>query len=163
MSWIHARIFFCLALLSVPPAAAQAPYFPGKANDWERTAPDRAGFDAARLDAAIEYAKAKYAPQPRDPSGAPFFGLIRDEPYGDIVGPVRERGASNGLVLKNGRIVAEWGDTERVDMTFSVTKTYLSTTAGLAWDRGMIRLDEAVLQSVQDPAFESPHNARITW
>jgi CubicO group peptidase (beta-lactamase class C family) len=156
-------IFLCVVLLSAARLSAQVPYFPGKGNDWERTSPERAGFDAARLDAAIEFAKAKYAPQPRDASGAPFFGLIRDEPYGDIVGPVRERGASNGLVLRGGRIVAEWGDTARVDMTFSVTKTYLSTTAGLAWDRGMIRLDEPVLQSVQDAAFESPHNARITW
>jgi CubicO group peptidase (beta-lactamase class C family) len=34
--------------------------------------------------------------------------------------------------------VAEWGDIERVDMTFSVTKSYLSTVAGLAIDKGLI-------------------------
>jgi CubicO group peptidase (beta-lactamase class C family) len=153
----------CLALLFAAPAAAQTAYYPGRADDWERWSPERAGLDPARLEAAIEFAKAKYASQPRDGSGAPVFNPTRDEPYGDIVGPVRERGASNGLVLRQGRLVAEWGDTRRVDMTFSVTKTYLSTTAGLAWDRGMIRLEDPAREYVQDPAFESPHNARITW
>jgi CubicO group peptidase (beta-lactamase class C family) len=41
-------------------------------------------------------------------------------------------------------VVAEWGDTRRVDMTFSVTKSFLSTVVGLAVDRGMIA-------SVHDP------------
>ena len=34
-----------------------------------------------------------------------------------------------GLIIKNGYIVGKWGDTKRVDMTFSVTKSYLSTVA----------------------------------
>ena len=39
----------------------------------------------------------------------------------------RPRAALNGLVVRRGVIVAEWGDTTRADMTHSVTKTFLST------------------------------------
>jgi len=45
------------------------------------------------------------------------------------VGEVAPRGAPNGLILHRGLIVAEWGDTARVDMTFSVAKSYLSLLA----------------------------------
>ena len=39
----------------------------------------------------------------------------------------------------------EWGDTSRVDMTFSVAKSYLGLLAGIAVDRGLIGdLDEPV-------------------
>jgi CubicO group peptidase (beta-lactamase class C family) len=64
---------------------------------------------------------------------------LTQEPHGEIIGPTKERGEMTGIVVKGGYIIAEWGEIDRVDMTFSVTKTYLSTTVGLAFDRGMIR------------------------
>ena len=47
------------------------------------------------------------------------------EPPGlrDSIGPTVPRGTTNGLIIRGGRIVAEWGDTERADMTFSATKS----------------------------------------
>ena len=45
----------------------------------------------------------------------------------------------NGVIVKDGYIAAEWGDIHRVDMTFSVAKSYVSTMAGIAYDRGLIR------------------------
>ena len=56
-----------------------------------------------------------------------------------MLGPVEPRGGPNGLVIRGGRIAVEWGDTERVDMTFSIAKSYLSVLAGVAVDRGLIR------------------------
>jgi CubicO group peptidase (beta-lactamase class C family) len=45
-----------------------------------------------------------------------------------------------------------------------VSKSYLSTVAGLAFDRGLIKnLDEPVGRSVRDGGFDSPHNTTITW
>ena len=35
----------------------------------------------------------------------------RQPPWNEALGPVRPRGGPNGLVLRGGRIVAEWGDT----------------------------------------------------
>jgi CubicO group peptidase (beta-lactamase class C family) len=49
-------------------------------------------------------------------------------------------------------------------MTFSVAKSYLSTVAGLAFDRGMIAdLDRPVAKTVTDGGYASTHNAPITW
>ncbi|WP_435063691.1 serine hydrolase domain-containing protein [Halobaculum sp. EA56] len=74
------------------------------------------------------------------------------------------RGAPNGLILRKGHVVAEWGDTRRVDLTFSVTKSVLATVAGLALDRGLIDdVHDPVHEYVDDGGFESPHNRRITW
>ena len=60
-------------------------------------------------------------------------------PYNEVIGEVRPRGGVNGLILRGGRIVAEWGDTRRADMTFSCAKSYIALVAGLAFDRGLIR------------------------
>lgn len=57
------------------------------------------------------------------------------------------------MVLRRGYIVAEWGDIKRVDMTFSVTKSFLSTVTGLAWDRGLIH---DLADPVKDLVYVSP-------
>jgi hypothetical protein len=49
-------------------------------------------------------------------------------------------------------------------MTFSVTKSFLSTLAALALDRGLIRdVRDPVRLYVRDGKFDSEHNAKITW
>ena len=54
-----------------------------------------------------------------------------------------------GIIIKNGYIVAEWGEPFRVDMAHSVTKSFLSTVVGLAYDRKMIRnLQAPVYQEI---------------
>ena len=60
------------------------------------------------------------------------------EPFHEILGPTKERGVPAGMIIKNGYVVAKWGDIKRVDMTFSVTKSFLSTVAGLAYDNELI-------------------------
>ena len=87
-----------------------------------------------------------------------------NEPGFRIAGPMRERGKPAGIILKNGYIVAQWGDVKRVDMTFSVTKSYLSTVAGLALDNRIIKnIDDHVNEYVWDGKFEGEHNSKITW
>ena len=55
-------------------------------------------------------------------------------------------------------------DTRRVDMTFSVAKSYLSVLAGIAVADGLIAdLDEPVGRTVDDGGFEGAHNGAITW
>lgn len=88
---------------------------------------------------AVAYAVANENPATKDLAVdlATTFGAR--EPFDTPIGPVKERGAASGLVIRRGFAVAEWGDTTRVDMTFSVTKTFLSTVVGLAWQRGLIK------------------------
>ena len=55
------------------------------------------------------------------------------------------RGGHAGVVYRGGRLLAEWGDASRPDMTFSVAKSFLSLLAGLALGDGLIRsLDDKV-------------------
>lgn len=152
-----------LLLMLATPLAAQSDgtYFPDRHN-WEHRTPEEAGMNAALLDSAIQYAIASESGNPRD------LGLHlntrTNEPYNELVGPVKPRGPMTGVVVKDGYIVAEWGEPARVDMTFSVTKSFLSTTVGLAWDRGLIQsVDERVHKYMPVEYFNSPHNRTITW
>ncbi len=148
---------------SVEGAGAAGPYVPGPADAWQTRAPEEVGMDAALLREAVDYALTHETSMPQDP-GQYLRDRFEGLPYQEIVGPTRERGGPNGLVVKDGYIVAEFGDTRRDDMTFSVTKSYLSTVAGLALDRGMIRsLDDLVVDYVPDETFTSEHNRSITW
>jgi len=122
-----------------------------------------AGFDPSGLEAAIAYAQEHETTMPADP-GAYLRDRFAGQPYQEIVGPTQERGGVNGLLFRHGKQVVTWGDVDRVDMTFSVTKSYLSTVAGLALDDGLIRsLDDPVREYVTDGTFDDPHNRSITW
>ena len=136
---------------------------------WAAVAPAKAGLDPAKLQAAVAFAEASDSPWPRSfyyPDGR-YVGIVEwneTGPWSEVVGPVVPRGGPAGLILKGGRIAAEWGDTARADMTFSVAKSYLAVLAGLAVADGLIaNVDEPVGASVKGPWFESVHNARITW
>jgi CubicO group peptidase (beta-lactamase class C family) len=87
------------------------------------------------------------------------------EPFSAPIGPLTPHAPANGIVIRRGFIVAEWGDTRAVDMTHSVTKTFLSAVAGLAFDQRMIRnVNDRVIDYVQPtPDFALPHNRPITW
>jgi len=86
-----------------------------------------------------------------------------NEPGYKILGPMKQRGKPAGIILRKGYIVAQWGDVKRVDMDFSVTKSYLSTIAGLAYDSRLIRsVDDRVSNYVEEK-YEGEHNSKITW
>jgi CubicO group peptidase (beta-lactamase class C family) len=91
---------------------------------------------------------------------------IADEPEAPdaVLGPVRPRGGPSGIVLRRGYLVAEWGDTRRADMTFSVAKSYLAVLAGIALARGLVRdLDDPARAYALDDGFALPQNHDITW
>ena len=136
-------------------------YFPARGS-WDRRTPDAAGFDAARLDAAIEHARSTEIDWPIDVGE--MVGRNDPPPYDGILGPAKPRGPAGGVVIRHGYLVAEWGEPERVDMTFSATKSYLSTVIGIARDRGMLgSMEELVRERIDDGGFDSEHNSAITW
>ncbi len=181
---ITLRILFCLVLLFPLPVFAQKLYYPS-ADNWERRAPEQAKLDPVKLKEAIDFAISSESKSPKDLELAHYQTFGR-EPFGEAVGPFTDRGAAAGIILRDGYIVAEWGDPRRVDMTFSVTKSFLSATVGIAFDRKLIK-------SLQDPVigywaptlacepgakfddagkfgrsrlldiFETGHNRKITW
>lgn len=131
---------------------------------WEQVAPEDAGFDAAKLQEAVAFALANETKWQRDVRTQLETGTFEPPPDNFLFGPVANRSGPNGLILRGGRLVARWGDTRAVDMTFSVAKSYLSILAGLAVADGLIRdLDEPVGRTVTDGGFDGPHNGAITW
>src|SRR5882672_8960350 len=163
------RISACLIWLLViaSSAAAQAPaspYFPDRF-DWQHRTPQQAGFDAAKLDDAIRFAVAHENQLPKDLAAA-HVQSYPGEPFDALIGPTRERAALSGIITRHGYIVAEWGEPKRVDMTFSVTKTFLTTVIGLAWQKGLIRDVNDYARDYMPPnvdLFEAPHNQKIKW
>ena len=85
-------------------------------------------------------------------------------PDNEVLGPVTPRGGPAGLVYRGAEKIAEWGDVDRADMTFSVAKSYLALLAGLALGDGLIRsLDDKVADYALDDGFTSEQNRDITW
>jgi CubicO group peptidase (beta-lactamase class C family) len=156
-------LIFSLSFAPIEGKSKQSLYFPLKGDAWEKRKPEDVGMDSKLLQEAVEFAMKNPNKGPKDLKKAIERSFSR-EPFFSILGPTKERGETNGMVIKDGYIVAEWGDTKRVDMTFSVTKSYLSTVAGLALDAGLIRdVQEPVYKYVKDGKFYSVHNAKITW
>ncbi|MEM7585808.1 MAG: FG-GAP-like repeat-containing protein [Acidobacteriota bacterium] len=148
-----------------PELAAEpaADYVPPRGDAWERRDPAELGLDAERLLAAVRYAQEQETSVPVDLEQY-MRGRLANQPHGELLGPLAPRGGPNGLILHRGYLVAEWGDTHRIDVAYSVTKSFLATLAGLAVERGLISgLDARVADTVRDGGFESPHNAAITW
>jgi CubicO group peptidase (beta-lactamase class C family) len=153
-----------LLLLSAP--ATPQTYFPSR-HDWQKRAPEEMGMSSARLKEAIDFAVASESDAPKDLALAHELSAFAREPYGQRIGPTTVRAPLNGLVVRGGYIVGEWGETSKVDMTFSVTKTFVSTVVGLAFDRGLIgslndRAKDYMGPEFQD-LFSNEHNRKITW
>ena len=156
------RYFLCILYLAPFVSIAQTEYFPER-GAWETRLPKQVNMDQKKLEKAVSFAQANEYSGGKDLRIATLKAFAR-EPYHELVGPVKERGGPAGIILKNGYKVAEWGDVKRVDMTFSVTKSYLSTVVGLAWDEGLIGdMKENVGEYVWDGTFEGKHNSLITW
>ncbi len=143
------------------------------------------GINPQLLKDAIDFAVAGETKAPRD-LVMNHYQTFGREPFGYAIGPIRERSDPTGLIIYRGYIVAEWGDPLRVDMTHSVTKSFLSSVVGIAVDRGMIKSINDTVRDYVAPIqvytplpignksdrlgtpdllfpFETPHNRTITW
>jgi len=152
------------ALLSVAGRAEQPAYFPPR-GEWERRQPADAGMDPVVLQRAVDFSVANETKATRDMAKFLEQVFAPHEPMWKLLGPTQPRGNLTGVVVRHGYVVASWGDPGRVDMTHSVTKTFLTTVVGLAWQRGMIRsLDDPARDYLPTPElFASEHDAGITW
>lgn len=162
----------------------QEPYYP-PAGSWERRLPDNLGLDPVLLNEVISIARAAESTNPRSMEQNHYQTFGR-EPFGTAVGPMKDRGEQTGVIIYKGYVLAAWGEPDRVDMTHSVTKSFLSLVAGLAWDRGMIRNIQDTVGKYVPPVllvrqreanekaerfghsdlteiFSTPHNRGITW
>lgn len=156
------RYMFFLALICLANSLfSQQLYFPD--TDWQVKKPAEVKMNALLIDSAVRFAINNETKTDYDLRVANMKAYAREPDY-KILGPSKNRGNPAGLIIKNGYIIAQWGDLKRVDMTFSVTKSYLSTIAGLALDNHLIKnVDEKVKEYVTDETFEGVHNSKISW
>lgn len=138
-------------------------FFPDKNETWKEKSPLVYKINASSLNEAVAFAEANEYKGSRDLRIAILKGFER-EPFHQILGPTKKRGGPAGMILKSGYVIAKWGDTRRVDMTFSVTKSFLSTVAGLAYDSKLIAdVNDKVADYIWDGTFNGNHNQKITW
>ena len=155
--------YFLLIMLSCVTLTQAQTYFPGPGANWESKTAASLGIDGGALDKAVDFAMQNEYSGSRDLRIAILKGFER-EPFHEILGPTKKRGGPAGMLLKKGYMVRKWGDIKRVDMTFSVTKSFLSTVAGLAEDHGLIgNVKDHTDAYIWDGTFGGEHNAKITW
>ncbi|MCL6581894.1 MAG: AAA family ATPase, partial [Firmicutes bacterium] len=160
----HLALALAAGLVAAAGAAhAAQTYFPPPGDAWESRPPEAVGADPVRLAEAVAFARANEIGWLKD-MRLQLERNTAQEPFPWIQGAFKNWDSTSGLVVRHGYIIAEWGDTRRIDMSFSVAKSYLSTVAGLAFDRGLLRdVHQPVGLLVRDGGFDSEHNARITW
>lgn len=178
-----ASIFF---LLIFPSLLKSQEYFPDAGNaNWERRAPIELNVDSDLLDSAIQFAQNNVTTNHPNLE-INHYQNFGTEPFGDGIGEHKTRGKQSGIIIKNGYIIAEWGEPNRVDMTFSVSKSFLSSTVGVAYDHGLIKNIHDKVDPYMSPIFlkdgsfgdnkahrigepmvlepfKSEHNQKITW
>lgn len=157
------KLLFLTLLCSCSLVAQDNYYFPERNAEWVEKPSKAFKINADKLKEAVDFAKNNEYSGSRDLRIAILKGFER-EPFHEILGPTRKRGGPAGMILKNGHIIAKWGDIKRVDMTFSVTKSFLSTVVGLAEDKSLIdNTKDKVGQYIWDDTFGGEHNGKITW
>lgn len=155
------RFLFLILFLSLSFYSRAQLYYPDTV--WLTKKPMELKLNAVLLDSAVQFAIRNESKVEKDLRIATLKAYAAEPGY-KFFGPFKHRGKPAGVIIKNGYIVAQWGDVNRVDMTFSVTKSYLSTVAGLAYDQRLIRkVDDRVVDYVTDEKFEGEHNNKITW
>lgn len=161
-------------------------YFPSKGN-WESKTPSELGVDPNKLQEAIDFAVAHESNANPNLKIAHYESAFGREPFGYPIGPMKMRGPATGLIIYKGYVVGQWGDPDRVDLTFSVAKSFLSTTAGLAVKEGLISSEKDLVYPYMAPIypyepaklminkadhfdeedtfelFDTEHNRTITW
>lgn len=180
-------IFILLSLLpgiGVQILKAQSKYFPTK-QEWLEKIPSTLGLQNDSINKAVQFAIENETKNPANME-INHYRTFGKEPFGMGIGPFETRGKSNGLIIYKGYIIAKWGQPEKCDMTHSVTKSFLSSVAGLALDLGHIKQLTDPVYTYLAPIepyqpgilyrnasemgkdellkpFETVHNRKISW
>ena len=139
-------------------------YLPPVADSWLRSEPASIGLNAVRLYEAVEFARQHESDWLYDLSEQKAIASSEPPPWNEILGPFKPRGGPAGLIIRHGQIAVSWGDVERVDLTFSATKSYIGLCAAIAYRDGLIKdFDDRVGEYDSMKEFSSDHNDAITW
>ena len=129
------------------------------------TDPEKVGVEGKLLSKAIDFAIKNESTMDRDIGAALEQGHFKEPwPIGKTIGLVKTRKSGSGAILRKGQLIKTWGDVDYVDMTFSISKSYLSLCMGIAVKDGIIPdINAPVKNIVKDGGFETEQNKGITW
>ena len=132
---------------------------------FNETDPEKVGVEGKLLSKAIDFAIKNESTMDRDIGAALEQGHFKEPwPIGKTIGPVKTRKSGSGAILRRGQLIKTWGDVEYVDMTFSISKSYLSLCMGIAVKDGIIPdINAPVKNIVKDGGFDTEQNKDITW
>jgi len=123
------------------------------AGQWQKKSPAELGMDAAKLQQAIEYAQAHGSTWDSKRTKSALSARCS--------GRCRSNARHQGIILRHGYIVAEFGDTKAMIRSTAWPKVFLSTVCGLAVAQGLIQnVNDPVAKYIHDGGYDSPHNAR---
>ncbi len=176
-------LFSCQVIFAQKKATPPTVYFPPKGS-WETKSPSFFGIDENKLNEAIQFAVKHETSMPKNQELAQLYNFYK-EPYSDAMGPFADRKSTSGIIVYKGYIIGSWGDVNFAEQTNSVTKSFVSTAVGLAFDKGLIKSiedkvgDYVPMIEPYDPnpfrageqigqpqfirLFDSEHNRKITW
>jgi CubicO group peptidase (beta-lactamase class C family) len=86
---------------------------------------------------------------------------VSDLEHREVVGPLLDGSGASGTVLHRGETVASWGDPSVPEMAFSATKSIVALVAGVAYDRGLLRPERRVVDTVDLDELRGAE--AITW
>jgi len=116
--------------------------------------------------AAVQHAVQRQAA--RSTSGVADMAAYLDEQVDDVshrevLGELLDGSGASGVVMHRGMEVAAWGDPDVPEMAFSATKSVVALIAGVAFDRGLLRPEEPVAETVDLEEFQHEDARKITW
>ncbi|OPZ11531.1 MAG: Beta-lactamase [candidate division BRC1 bacterium ADurb.BinA364] len=126
-------VFIAWALAGYAFSAPAAPdmVFPGE--DWERTTPEAQGVDSAKLAEAVANMDANFG----------------------------STGASELVIVRNGRLIYQGPKSNEFHPIWSCTKTFTSTVLGLLCDDGLVDLDAPAVEYWPELDDEYPLYGKI--
>ena len=86
------------------------------------------------------------------------IGMSRNQ-LKELTGFIKKNGGGSGLIIRNGFLVWQWGDVDKMYSVASCTKSFTSTVVGLAIDDGKCGLDDYAKNYL--PELKKGKNAKI--
>ncbi|AXB48439.1 serine hydrolase [Amycolatopsis albispora] len=89
---------------------------------------------------------------------------VKDRSHREVLGPLLPASGASGVILHKGQEIAAWGAPSTPEMAYSVTKSFVSAVAGIAYDRGLLPdVDRSVAATVDLSALGIRVQPAITW
>lgn len=88
---------------------------------------------------------------------------VDDVSHRQVLGELLDGSGASGVIRHRGQEVACWGDPDMPEMAYSATKSFIALVAGVAFDGGLLRPEEPVVESVGLAEFQHGRARQITW